>query len=308
MKPSYVFASIDRADEAVRSILRQLFKAIRSNIDGVLEDADVEFLHDLRVANRRTRTALSQIKGVLDPSTVNFFSPEFKWLGAVTGPCRDLDVTLVEMDVFRQRVENRVSELDSFHRFLKKRRGAEHGLVLAALRSPRYSQLLESWDAYLSPGVSEEEEPPLASSPIIEVAGPRILNAFKRIRKRGAGVDREASAERLHRLRIDGKKLRYLLEFFSHLYPSETVTRCIKDLKRIQDILGEFNDTVVQLALVGEFVDENTSAAAPPGSMDRLTRAINERQTKLRIQFVDRFRSFTSDNSRRLYRKTFGAM
>jgi CHAD domain-containing protein len=305
MKPSYVFAPDDRADESVRSILCQLFKAIRSNIGGVLADSDVESLHDFRVANRRTRTALSQIKGVLDPSAVIRFSDEFKWLGKVTGPCRDLDVTLLQQDVYRQQLGNREPELDAFHRFLRERRTAEHDLLVAAFRTPRFSRLIEDWDDYLSSESREEEKPPLASSPIIAVAGPRILKAFKRLRKRSAAVNSKASAELFHRLRIDGKKLRYLLEFFSHLYPSETVTRCIRELKRIQDILGEFNDTQVQLALVREFEHESVSAAAPPGGMGRLTHAINERQDGLRIEGIDRFSSFTSGDNRRLYRMTF---
>ena len=94
MEEPYDLAPDDRADVSVRKILRSLFVTLRSNANGVAEDANTKCLHDLRVANRRTRSALSQIKGVLPVSVIEYFQPEFKWLGNVTGPCRDLDVFL----------------------------------------------------------------------------------------------------------------------------------------------------------------------------------------------------------------------
>ena len=45
-----------RADSAVRTILLELLTAIEANIDGTIDDLDAKFLHDLRVACRRTRT------------------------------------------------------------------------------------------------------------------------------------------------------------------------------------------------------------------------------------------------------------
>jgi len=305
MKQPYALSPDDRADESVRNILRQLFNSLRSNIDGVLEDLDIECLHDLRVAIRRTRTVLSQIKGVLEPSAVARFSPDFKWLGAVTGPCRDLDVTLLEMRVPTKQSGIQESALDPFRRFLEERRKAEHGLLVAAFRTPRFCKLVEGWDGYLSSSVREEDEQSIASSSIIEVAGPRILKAFERIRKRGAAVEPAAAAELLHRLRIDGKKLRYLLEFFAALFASKTVSRCIKELKRLQDILGEFNDTKVQLDLINEFSRTTSSASASNDVMNQLTNAISERQSALRIEFIDRFTSFAGQDNRRLYEKTF---
>ena len=97
MKKSYNLAPNDLADESVLEIVRHLFSVLLANVDRVVADTDVEFLHDLRVANRRTRTALSQIKGVLPASVMDPISLEFEWLGDVTGPCRELDVFLLAL-------------------------------------------------------------------------------------------------------------------------------------------------------------------------------------------------------------------
>jgi len=305
MKQPYDLAPDDHADESVRKILRRLFDTLRSNVDGVIADANIEFLHDLRVANRRTRTVVSQIEGVLPASVVSPFSLEFKWLGTVTGPCRDLDVFLLAMDIHRHRSRIDDGALDPLEDLLREKRRREHGLVCAALQSERFQRLVEGWGRFLETGTEEETRPPLASTAIIKVSGPRILKAYRKTRKRGPGIDVDPSAALLHRLRIDGKKLRYLLEFFSDLFPRATVTRFIRELKQLQDILGDFNDTVVQLALIREFTDYGTASAETPAASSRLTETIEERQRELRAEFSERFELFAGDESRKLYKKTF---
>jgi len=289
----------------MRKILNRLFGALRLNAAGVLENEDVEFLHDLRVANRRTRTALSQTRGVLPSSVMDSFPPEFKWLGDVTGPCRDLDVMLLEMGRYRHQSQADEGALSPLREFLREKRLLQHGLVRAALLSERFRYLIENWGLFLDTGGEEEVWPPLASSPIIKVAGPRILKAYRKMWKRGTGIEIEPPVTLLHQLRIDGKKLRYLLEFFSDLFPGTTVPQLIRELKQVQDILGDFNDTVVQLALIREFAKQNTASAETLVTVDRLTELITERQRKLRSEFGERFGLFASNESRKLYKQTF---
>jgi CHAD domain-containing protein len=289
----------------MRKILKRLFGALRSNAAGVLENEDVDLLHDFRVANRRTRTALSQTRGILPSSVMDTFQPEFKWLGGVTGPRRDLDVFLLDMDSYRHQSKIDDGALGPLEISMREKRRLQHGLVRAALLSEKFHNLIENWGRFLGTGGEEEVWPPLACSPIIEVACPRVLKAYRRMLKRGTGIEIEPPAALLHQLRIDGKKLRYLLEFFSNLYPREITLRFIRELKQLQDILGGFNDTVVQLALIREFAKQNTASAETLVAMDRLTELITERQRKLRSESGERFGLFASDESRKLYKKTF---
>ncbi|MFC2144547.1 CHAD domain-containing protein [Acidobacteriota bacterium] len=304
MKQPYGLAPDDRADESVRKILHRLFGELRSKVDGIVEDADVEFLHDLRVANRRTRTAVSQIKGVLPASVVETFQPEFKWLGDLTGSCRDLDVFLTDLNSHRQRSP----ALGPLKDFLREKRQREHALVCDALRSEKFQRLIDNWGRFLETGPEKETEAPFASSPIIEVAGPRILKSFRRMRKRGTGIEGDPPAALLHRLRIDGKKLRYLLEFFIDLYPVTTVSRFIGKLKQLQDILGDFNDTGVQLALIGEFVDHGTASEDALAATENLVEEVTDHERELLSEFSERFALFASDESRKLYKRTFKAV
>ncbi len=307
MKEPYDLAPDDIADTSARRIIHRLFRAALANVNGVAADVDAESLHDLRVAIRRTRTALSQIKGVLPASVVDPISHEFKWLGDITGPCRDLDVFLLALNSEQRRSGIPGGVVASLEDFLREKRQREHSLVCAALQSERFQHLVENWSRFLQTGTEEETGPPLASSVIIEVASSQILKAYRRIQKRGAAIDIDSPAVLLHRLRIDGKKLRYLLEFFSELYPGTTIERFIKELKQLQDILGGFNDTEVQLALINTFVEHGTASSATLEGMNRLTQTITERQRELRSEFAERFDIFASDESRKRYKRTFKA-
>jgi len=304
MKP-YDLTPDDRADESVRTILYRLFGELRSNVAGVLENEDVEFLHDFRVANRRTRSALSQARDVLPSPVIDTFPPEFKWLGTVTGPRRDLDVFLRAMAGHQHRPGTDGSALASLGNFLREKRRLEHDLVRTALQSERYQSLVEEWGRFLETGAESGTGPPLASSPIIELAGPRILRAYRRMWKRGAGIGIKPPATLLHRLRIDGKKLRYLLEFFTELYSAATISRFIGELKKLQDILGDFNDTGVQLALIGEFKDQDIASPEAFAASSLLAEMITQRQCELRVEFAEHFENFASEDNRKLYKKTF---
>ena len=59
---------LDRRESAlhgVRRVLANLAATIDDNLEGTIDDLDVEFLHELRVAVRRTRSVLAEAKGVL---------------------------------------------------------------------------------------------------------------------------------------------------------------------------------------------------------------------------------------------------
>ena len=86
------------ASVAVARLLLRLLDTLEQNVDGVLRDIDTEFLHDLRVAVRRTRSAIKLLGEVLPADLAEYYKTEFKWLGDLTTPTRDLDVHLLGFD------------------------------------------------------------------------------------------------------------------------------------------------------------------------------------------------------------------
>jgi len=168
---------------------------------------------------------------------------------------------------------------------------------------------MEVW-SLLSEADGEESDAPKAAQPIGDIAGKKILKAYRKMVKRGARLSDPPRAEDLHRLRIDAKKLRYLLEFFGGLYSNKTLTRLVKELKQFQDILGGSNDMAVQQRHLAVFAEtlmaEGSTRAGTVFAMGRLADMMADRQEVYVTAFAERLQLFAGDTSRRLYNKTFG--
>ena len=298
------------AGEAARVIHRRLLETIRANEEGVIRDLDPEFLHDFRVAVRRTRSALTQVKGVFPPATVARFKREFKWLGDRTGPTRDMDVYLLKIPDYRAALPQGVEDqLEPLVLFLEKKKRQAQGGLRRTLGSSRYARLLRDWSAFLDEPPPECPETPNAHRPIGEVASHGIWKAYRRVLKRGKATDRNTSADALHALRIDCKKLRYLLTFFQSLYREEEAAALIKKLKKLQDNLGDFNDLQVQREALEGFAHEMMEAgnASPETlmAMGRLMGRLETEQEAEREAFHHRFRRFSRGKNRKRFNRLF---
>jgi len=291
--------------EAVRGILLQQLEAMVANEAGSLAGRDPECLHDFRVAVRRTRSALGQLKQVLPPPVLQRFRPEFAWLGEVSGPVRDLDVFLLRYEDYRQSLPAEFREaLEPFGRFLEDHQRIERRRLAEALAAPRYRQLKRDWAEFLS-GNSPEVTPPDAEQPVVEVAGKRIRKVLRRAIREGQAISDASPPGDLHELRKTCKKLRYLLEFFQSLYPPPKVDRLIRSLKILQNNLGDFQDLQVQSESLQRFAEQMTAEGETPPrtllTLGMLIDGLQQRQRLARREFAARFAEFSRKKNIRLF-------
>ena len=299
-----------RSDEATKLLHKALLKSILNNEAGVRQDLDTEFLHDFRVAVRRTRSALTQIKDVYPPPIVEHFKREFAWLGQVTGANRDLDVYLLKMPEYRASLPGQLEpHLEPLQEFLTRHQRLEHSRLVEQLDSERFARLIRGWEAFLVEPLPEVGSPPLAEKPILPTASSRIWKAYCRVLKQGRSIDDDSPAESLHRLRINCKKLRYLLEFFRCLYDEREIGALIKALKRLQDNLGDFNDLEVQQDRLQRFAHDMFQEGLATGetlmAMGRLVDRLETRQAEERHNFQQEFTKFASKKKRARFRALF---
>src|SRR4030095_8785605 len=85
------------AGGAVARVLISFLRELEAAVDGTVTDIDIEFLHEFRVAVRRSRSAVKPLGHVLPPALVAWGTPQLKWLGDLTTPSRDLDVLLHDL-------------------------------------------------------------------------------------------------------------------------------------------------------------------------------------------------------------------
>ena len=290
----------DRADDAFRRIGRRLLTAIELTVDGTRQQIDPEFLHDLRVASRRTRAALSQLKHVFDPEQVAGFRAELKWIGDVTGPARDLDVFLLRWAALVDALggPDRAALMPIQQRLVERRQEVQ-GQVVALLDSERFGRLVTEWGRFLA---QEGGDGRHGSRTVLRVANRRIRKRRRRILAQGAAIGPDSPATDLHAMRLECKKLRYLLEMFRSLYPADEVSGLIRALKQFQDTLGDFNDLAIQERLLAEI------AAVEPASdraLERLIASLADRQAQLRQLFAGRFGRFAGEEVQATFGRLF---
>lgn len=301
----------DRADAAAVTILRRLAAVIADNLPGTLADVDSEFLHDLRVAVRRSRSLQRELRGVFAPEPLRVFRDGFRELQVLTGPTRDLDVQLLEFGELAAGLgEQAAGDVAPLRRLLEERLVAERRRMVAGLRSERTRALLGNWQDFLD-GLVEapESDRPDAARPIADVAGERIATVYRRMVKMGRAIGDDSPHEALHDLRKKGKELRYLLEFFASLYPADVVKPMVSTLKGLQDVLGRFQDREVQadlLRALGDDIAAMEGGAAALMAMGVLVERLAEQQEQARAQFAQRFAQFAAKPQRKIVARTFG--
>jgi len=284
------FETSTTIDQAARRILRQLLGINRANEDGIHRGLDTEFLHDFRVAVRRTRTCLAQLKEVFPPVATSHFRREFNWVGSTTGPNRDLDVHLLKIPYYQSLVPGELrQDLVPLAKFLENRRGIEHARIVEMLESARYHALMRDWSTFLDHHEQGDVTPLNAHRPALEVASDRIYRRWKRLLRRGSAIGDDTPAAKLHALRIDCKKFRYLLEFFRSLYDAHDIDPLIRKLKKLQAYLGEMNDLQVQRDALNRFAREMFAAGETTAetllAMGRLQEHLRGQRQKERKRF-----------------------
>ncbi len=288
--------------EAVRAILLQQLDNLEANVDGVLHDTDTEFLHDLRIAVRRTRSGLKLVGDVLHGELTLRFASEFRWLGDMTTPLRDLDVHLLSLPpMAKQLAAADPADLQPFLAYLERRRITERRKLSRVLRSARFAATVGDWRKALL--VPPGNRPAPAGPSAGELAADRTMRAHGRVLKLGSAITGNSPPESLHTLRKRGKELRYVLEFFASLYDPPIYRAVLSDLKRLQDCLGDFQDNQVQReeiqSLAAGMLAQHAATAPTLLALGELAAQLATRQAQARAEFAERFAGFASREGRR---------
>ncbi|HWE33952.1 MAG TPA: CHAD domain-containing protein [Solirubrobacteraceae bacterium] len=311
-KPTVKLRGRQPAVLAVTGVLERLWEVVDANLAGTIADLDSEFLHDFRVAIRRSRAVQRQLKPALPAEQLERFRAEFKWIQQVTGDARDMDVYVADFDPMRSLVaEDFRADLEPLLGVLRAHRLSARREMARELRSDRARELWEQWPEFLHALRAEQIAPgPAGAEKIGPMAGDRIARLYRRMVRTGDAIDDRSPPAALHELRKKGKELRYMLELFgAELFPSRVIKPMVKTLKGLQDVLGRHQDREVQAATVRSLREE--VAALPGGpealmAMGLLVEGIVEDQGLARAEFTARFAKFASKRQRKLVKETFG--
>jgi CHAD domain-containing protein len=236
------------AGGAFQTIARGCLRQVIASEQAVLA-CDGEALHRMRTALRRLRTAISVFSAVLDDREAGRIMAELRWMGGELGPARDVDVFIA--DVVRPLRARHAHDrgVSRICRNFERRRASLYGQIAKSLQSVRFRHLeldvarwIEAGQWVTSPSGSASRR---RDRPVTLLAAEVLARRRRKLRKAGRRLT-ELSRRNRHRLRIRAKKLRYVIEFFSDLFPGrKRAKRCraiLSTLEDLQDSLGALND------------------------------------------------------------------
>jgi len=241
-----------RPQQAFAAIAFACVQQLEANRAGALLDEDPDFVHQMRVALRRLRSALRLFRAFLPGSFMQAVTPELRWLTGQLSPLRDWDVLLVQSlpGLLRARPGARAGAVE--RRIAAAAQDAREAAAQAlrrALRSRRYAALLRMLVSALTLMRQGTARPPRPKMPLRRLAAAKLRRAQKKLRIKPRALAL-MEPEARHQVRIAAKRLRYAVEFFSSLYAAKPARRYADHLADLQDALGSLNDQAVALDLV----------------------------------------------------------
>jgi triphosphatase len=251
LKPN---ATIDDVIAVVISACRDHW---HKNMAAAVDGRQPEALHQVRVALRRMRSALSAFKKFIPVSQRTALNAEAKWLLSQLGPARDLDVFVLELSAPVNTHVSDNADLAQLMRIARSAQVAAHDTASKALQSARAKRLAARVDAWVDGrGWRAGETLKNAKATLGAEFARKFLNRRLRNMRAEYNAIEALSVDDRHALRIAVKKVRYAIEFMHDLLPAKKVQRVNGVLKELQDNLGHLNDMAVAERTVGALIND----------------------------------------------------
>ncbi len=241
-----------RTDVHVKSVLIDALDDIRRFEKKLIKSHSEKALHQFRISVRKTRSLIGQCDGVIATHRLQRFRREFSWLGGVTSAPRDFDVYLLRIEKDQRMKDNEA--LQPFVSYMQQQATNNREYLYDTLGSVRYKKLIHDWQKFLQQPVPQHSRLAHATSNVTDFARHNITACQKRVLKQGKKITQDSSDEAVHNLRKACKKLRYMIEFFKDLYADKKIEKQIKQLKQLQNQLGDFQDLCVQEDIVNNYI------------------------------------------------------
>jgi CHAD domain-containing protein len=309
-KPKFYLDNKESGDQALKRIFLFLLDTMCENENGLMSQKDPEFLHDYRIAIRRSRSLLGQVKQPMPQDELKSVEDEFAWLSSLTGPARDHDVMLLELPEYKALLPTYDNQaFASLESYLREQQQNTYQMLVEAFHSQRYTRFKQSWRELLENGDSRiwgvERKYTIG-----KFATTRIGKAYKRVLSDGMSIGPDSAIEAYHKLRKSCKKLRYLMEMFRELYPQKKIKALIKELKKLQDDLGELQDLEVHTEILQSFLLQGITAKEENQQAENMVGELIERnQIRKQViinRFVDIFDSFSNKKNKKMFTDLLG--
>ncbi|WP_428487470.1 CHAD domain-containing protein [Rhodopila sp.] len=275
---------------AFRDIVTAALGHLLANQPAALS-GDAEGVHQMRVAIRRLRAALTLFEPHLEPHTASRFQTELRRIGRVFGQARDWDV--FSLQVLPDALD--AAGAARWHELLRApamaEQAAAHWRFAEEVRAPGFTALALGLAAWVEEGFTQRGllGDAALNRPIEDLAPILLDRLMRKVRRRGRHIGRHSDAER-HALRKSVKKLRYGIDYLRCVYRNESVDRYLHACKKLQKTLGDLNDAVTATALADGLGRGNRPDLVP--ALGALGKQLDQQRQDGRRKLAKRWRMF----------------
>jgi len=293
--------------EAGRTILAYHFAKMLSEIPVIVEGHNIEAIHDMRVATRRMRSALRLFRPYYKRSVTRPMNRSLRQIADQLGEVRDLDVFRMKAETHAEALSARDrSHFRAFLSLLQQQESEARERLLRMFMQPEFAEFLERTRDFVETAgdgnrrialVDEDGYPvPHAIRDVVPALIYLQVGAMRAYEPLLEG----ASLDMLHALRIEAKRLRYMLESFTSVLGPES-KEAIDAVKALQDFLGELQDARVAQTMLTHYLNDGNKIHSP---MQRRTirdyiKTRDDEQNRLRASVGQAWAAFTRPEVRR---------
>jgi triphosphatase len=231
--------------EAARTAIAQALEQLQANEEGVLASDDAEYVHQMRSALRRTRSALRVFGPVTGRGLEDEIRGDMRWLAAILGEARDWDVLATRTLPPMLQARGDCAAAGALVAEVASRRDKARQALRDALSSPRHSSLVLALARWLA----QPHEAEAGHGSLRRLAARALRKRHRKFRQALQRLSL-ADARQRHRLRIEAKRFRYAIDALDTLYPGKRVKMLTRPLGKMQSALGDANDAAVAWRLL----------------------------------------------------------
>lgn len=237
----------DTMSEAGRKVLLDELIKMLQHETGSRTGEDIEDVHDMRVSIRRMRSAMRLLEPYFKQKAIAPYMRRLRKIGQTLGSVRDLDVLIADLQKYAEGLpEESVTALAPVLDKLERRRISARERLNNALDRGAYRRFVQDFAAFLTTpgkGTYKDENGVVRPMQVRHVLPEMIYRHLGTVRAYDAVID-DADLTTMHALRIEFKRLRYVVSLFGEVLGSSAAD-FITELKTIQDYLGRLNDLTV---------------------------------------------------------------
>ena len=238
-------------------IIHRHLGAMQAEVDGVRESKDIEYVHRLRVASRRMRSALSLFSTCFYKQDYKRINKDIRAVTQALGEARDTDVQVEAL--LKEEPKFTSARLSpGYKRLIVRLQQSRVGLqaaVIEAMDQLQSDEVLEKLSELTLPLADKASSVYLFSPGLYVKAYDGIQTQIDELFRHEKDIHDPANITELHAMRISAKRLRYSIEAFEDLY-MEPIKPFISEVKKLQDALGLVHDLDVWIAFVPAFIEE----------------------------------------------------